>query len=71
MFLGFNKLYLACIKYNFSFVLNAEGYRQNSIEILLRPNDNKVYSLTITAKGYRELFKNAVSTMKKYRASRI
>ncbi len=67
MLLGFNKLYLACIKYNFSFVLDSEGYKHKRIEMFLKPNDDKEHLIYVTGQGYRELFKNAISRMKKYR----
>lgn len=71
MLLGFNKLYLACIKYNFSFVLDSEGYKYNCIEMVLKPNDKRGYTLTVTGQGYRELFKNAILKMKMYRDGEV
>lgn len=71
MLLGFNNLYLACIKYNFSFVLDSEGYKCNCIKMVLKPNDKNGCSLTVTGQGYRELFKNAVARMKKYRTGEV
>ncbi len=70
MLLGFNNLYLACIKYNFSFILDSEGYKRNCIEMILKPNDDKNCSLVVTGRGYRELFRNAVLRIKEYRTGR-
>lgn len=71
MLLGFDRLYLACLKYNFSFVLDSEGYKYSCIEMVLKPNDDKKISMTVTGRGYKELFKNAISKMKIYRAGGV
>ena len=51
MLLGFDRLYLACLKYNFSFVLDSEGYKCGCIEMVLKPNDDKKCSMTVTGRG--------------------
>lgn len=71
MLLGLNKLYLACLKYNFSFILDLDGYKCNCIGMVLKPDENKKYSISITGRSYRELFKNAVSKIKMYRAGGV
>lgn len=67
MLFGFNKLYLACIKYGFGFILCSEEYKRNLLKMDIKPNDNKLYSISVTGKNYRELFKNAITKMKRYR----
>lgn len=71
MLLGFYRLYLACLKYNFSFVLDSEGYKCSCIEMVLKPNDDRKCSMTVTGRGLKELFKNAISKMKMYRAGGV
>ena len=66
MLFGFYKLTLACLKYNFNFVLDTKEHRCNRLEMTLRPNDENV-RVTIQAKNYTELFKKAIQKMKYYR----
>ena len=71
MLLGFDRLYLACLKYNFSFILDSEGYKCGCIEMILKPNDDRNCSITVTGKSFKGLFKNAIAKMKTYRASKV
>lgn len=69
MIFGFYKFYLACLRYNFSFILDSEGYSCRRIEMVIKPND-EVWRVTITSESYRELFNEAILKMKNYRNSR-
>lgn len=68
MLSGFHKLYLTCLKYNFSFVLDSEEYKNRNLKIYLKPDECKKHYLYVVGKNYRELFKNAILRIKEYRA---
>ena len=67
MIFGFYRLYKMCMKYNFSFVLDSEGYKCNYIKMILKPDEDKKYHIIIIKKGYKELFKEAVLKIERYR----
>lgn len=68
MLLGFYRLYQACLKYNFTFLLDASKFNQERIIITLRPNDNNKCEIVLSRKGYGDIFKESIKEMKKYRS---
>lgn len=72
MLFGFYKLFYACLKYNFSFILDSKGFWRGEIKMTLYPYNAahhivKDEERTIMANGYKKLFRKAIKEMERYR----
>lgn len=69
MLFSFYRLVQTCLKYDFYFILNTEGYKHHDLQMTLYPNDAP-WQVTFSESNYKDLFETAIRKIKIHRKVR-